>query len=468
MNRIPYKRNLLVPTLKMVADSLTVFAAIVFAYWLRFFSPLTAIFPVTKGIPPLSVYLYFALFIVIVYWLLFSIFGNYRSRFFPSYREDIPVILKVNILAMLVAMSSAFMYRGFSFSRLVFILIYLNSNLFLLIERYFFHLLKRRFLLRGYNRWKMAVMGSSETLPTVIEKLLPNNTYFELTGYISSRPIDTLPLDWWGDLKEFDPAQLPASVDGFIIAFHHREHPFLMEILQKLEGHNYEIFYVPDILDIFTTNVRSTEINGVPLLQLKSFNLSGWQGLLKRTFDITVATTALILLSPLMALIALLVKLSSEGPVFYKQQRITLGNREFTMLKFRTMYVDAEARTGPVWTQKGDPRVTPIGRILRRLSLDELPQLINVIKGDMSLVGPRPERRYFVEQFQKQIPHYAERHRVRCGMTGWAQVNGLRGQSPIEERTKYDLYYIQNWSLWFDIKIIILTVIAVIKGENAY
>jgi exopolysaccharide biosynthesis polyprenyl glycosylphosphotransferase len=206
----------------------------------------------------------------------------------------------------------------------------------------------------------------------------------------------------------------------------------------------------------------------MPVLRLKAVEFSGWQGFLKRSFDLLVSLTGLIILSPLLLLLAVLVKMNSTGSVFYKQKRIGLDGREFTMLKFRSMVVDAEKESGPVWAAEKDPRTTSIGRFLRRTSLDELPQLINVIRGEMSLVGPRPERRVFVEQFRQQIPQYAERHRVRSGVTGWAQVNGLRGQSPIEDRTRYDVYYIENWSLWFDIKIILLTFLAIIRGENAY
>ena len=164
----------------------------------------------------------------------------------------------------------------------------------------------------------------------------------------------------------------------------------------------------------------------------------------------------------------LLIKLTSRGPVFYQQSRVGMDNREFHMLKFRSMVQDAEDKTGPVWAKANDPRVTKIGKFLRRSSIDELPQLINVLKGEMSLVGPRPERKVFVEEFRQYVPKYAERHRVRSGMTGWAQVNGLRGQSPIEDRTRYDVYYIENWSIWFDIKIILMTFMTIVRGENAY
>jgi exopolysaccharide biosynthesis polyprenyl glycosylphosphotransferase len=218
-----------------------------------------------------------------------------------------------------------------------------------------------------------------------------------------------------------------------------------------------------------TSNFNHLEIAGIPILQLKAFTLSGWQGFLKRGFDITVALFSLVMLSPFLIFIAILIKITSKGPVFYTQKRVTLDNKDFTMYKFRSMYVTAESKEGLIDVVRDDPRVTPIGRIIRRGSLDELPQLINVVRGEMSLVGPRPERRYFVEENIKEIPRYSERHRVRTGITGWAQVNGLRQQNTsLEERIRYDLYYIENWSLWFDLKIIIMTILEVLRSEEAY
>jgi exopolysaccharide biosynthesis polyprenyl glycosylphosphotransferase len=188
----------------------------------------------------------------------------------------------------------------------------------------------------------------------------------------------------------------------------------------------------------------------------------------KRAFDLVVSGIVLILFSPLMALIAMLVKFGSKGPLFYSQERIGLDGRSFNIHKFRTMRPDAESQSGPVWAKKGDDRTTAVGRFLRKFSLDELPQLFNVLRGDMSVVGPRPERPHFVGQFRQSVPHYLERHRVRSGITGWAQVNGLRGDTSIDQRTRYDVYYVENWSLGFDLKILIMTVKEVLFGVHAY
>ncbi|MCB0262460.1 MAG: undecaprenyl-phosphate glucose phosphotransferase [Calditrichaeota bacterium] len=470
MNQNIYRRNLSVPFLKMVTDAISLTGAVLFSYYLRFFSPLTELIPVTKGLPSLTGYVYFSIFLVIAYLLLFGATNAYRSRFFSTFSQDIPSILKNCFLGILIAMSGAFLYRDFSYSRLVFGLIFVNSIVFLLVGRFIFHRIKQRFLSKGFSKMNVVLAGSAGILRQVYERLHIDTTLnFNLTGYFANAHVNEIAVPHLGKLSDL-PGLIASenAPDGVVIAFEQGDHQNIWQILQATEGRNLELFYVPDVLDIITSKFHTLEAGGIPLLQLKAYVLAGWQGLLKRGFDVIVSLTGLMLLSPFFLLLATIIKLTSPGPVFYRQKRVSLDGQEFAMIKFRSMRSDAEADTGPVWAKADDPRTTSIGKLLRRTSLDELPQLINVIKGEMSLVGPRPERRHFVEQFQSHVPKYLERHRVRCGMTGWAQVNGLRGQSSIEDRTRYDLYYIENWSLWFDIKIILMTVSEIIRGENAY
>ena len=218
-----------------------------------------------------------------------------------------------------------------------------------------------------------------------------------------------------------------------------------------------EFYLVPDLYDLLAVKVSMGNIGGVPVMGLKGRPLSGWNAVVKRGMDIAVSGVLLMALWPLFLPLALIIKRTSKGPIFYRQERIGRDGRRFVIFKFRSMIEDAEGETGPVWAAEDDPRVTPVGRFLRRWSIDELPQLWNVLKGEMSLVGPRPEREYFVDQFGSEVPQYLDRHRVKSGMSGWAQVNGLRGNAPIEERTKYDIYYIENWSIGLDIKILLMT-----------
>jgi len=223
----------------------------------------------------------------------------------------------------------------------------------------------------------------------------------------------------------------------------------------------------PDVFQIMATEVSIGDLGGLPLLTMRDVALRGWRLTVKRAMDVAISGTGLVVISPLMLLTALLIKLDSRGPVFFVQERTGLDGRPFLMLKFRSMRQDAEAH-GPGWTTEDDPRRTRLGSIIRKLSVDELPQLINVLLGDMSLVGPRPEQPAYVEQFRRNIPRYMDRHREKAGLTGWAQVNGLRGDTSITERTKYDLWYIENWSLWLDINIIIRTVLQGLTSRSAY
>ena len=229
-----------------------------------------------------------------------------------------------------------------------------------------------------------------------------------------------------------------------------------------------DVKVVPGLLQFVTLRARLEELDGLPLINVNDIPLRGLNSAIKRLIDIFCASAALAVLALPMAAIAALIRLTSPGPALYRQERMGLDGRSFTTLKFRSMFNDAERATGPVWTRKDDPRCTPVGRVLRRFSLDELPQLWNVLRGEMSLVGPRPERPYFVEQFKDRVPEYMLRHKVKAGLTGWAQVNDLRGNTSIEKRIEYDLYYIENWSVALDFKIMWLTVLRLSFHRHAY
>jgi exopolysaccharide biosynthesis polyprenyl glycosylphosphotransferase len=259
------------------------------------------------------------------------------------------------------------------------------------------------------------------------------------------------------------------GIDEVIIGLPESSHQELVGIISLCEREKVGIRVFPDVFQIMASEVGIGDLGGLPLLTIRDVALRGWKLTLKRGMDIVIGAVGTVLLSPLMLLTALLVKLESPGPVFFVQERMGLDARPFKMIKFRSMRQDAEV-AGPGWTVEDDPRRTKLGVLLRRLNLDELPQLINVLVGDMSLVGPRPERPVYVEQFRQSIPRYMDRHREKAGMTGWAQVNGLRGDTSIAERTKYDLWYIENWSLALDIKILIRTFMQWISGanENSY
>jgi len=469
MKQTIYRKNLLIPFLKMVIDALVILLAFSLSYYARFYSPVVEVFPVTKGYPPFINYLAAAIVLTAIYIVILSASHSYRSRYFSTFAQDIPVVLRACFIGILFAMSGAFLYRGFSYSRLTFFLMFFHTNVLLLAGRYLFHRIRRILMRKGFGIQKAVMVGSSTHIPRFCAQIQNDlHQNFRISGYLGEIELDSMDVPYLGL-----PANLPQlvnekQIDAILMMFDADSHSQILSVIREMEGKNVELFYIPDILDMITSHRGTFEIAGMPVLRLKAVDFSGWQGFLKRSFDLLVSLTGVIILSPLMLLLAVLIKMHSPGPIFYKQKRIGLDGKEFVMLKFRSMVVDAEKESGPVWAAEKDPRATAIGRFLRRTSLDELPQLINVISGEMSLVGPRPERKVFVEQFRQLIPQYAERHRVRSGVTGWAQVNGLRGQSPIEDRTRYDVYYIENWSLWFDVKIILLTFLAIIRGENAY
>jgi putative colanic acid biosysnthesis UDP-glucose lipid carrier transferase len=258
------------------------------------------------------------------------------------------------------------------------------------------------------------------------------------------------------------------SADQVWIALPLRAHERIRELLLLLRQHSVEVRLVPDIFDFALLNHSMSEVAGLPVINLTESPMSGGNALLKRLEDFMLSLLLLLIASPAMLLIGAGVKWSSPGPVFYRQERVTWNGRRFMMMKFRTMPVDAEASTGPVWAKPGERRATRFGAFLRRTSLDELPQLINVLRGEMSLVGPRPERPEFVEQFRQRIPGYMQKHLVKAGITGWAQVNDLRGDTDLTRRIEYDLYYIDNWSLVFDLRILCLTLWHILSSRNAH
>jgi exopolysaccharide biosynthesis polyprenyl glycosylphosphotransferase len=242
---------------------------------------------------------------------------------------------------------------------------------------------------------------------------------------------------------------------------------FVQEIYARCQELDLDFLFVPDLFSLWGRRVHVEEIDGLPLLRLRGPALSGWGGIVKRTLDLVGSVVLLVVLSPLLLLLALAVRLESSGPILHRQDRVGRDRRTFRMVKFRSMRADAEASTGPVWATREDPRRTRLGSFLRRWSLDELPQFWNVLRGDMSLVGPRPERPVFVHRFEERVADYYDRHRVKSGITGWAQVHGHRGDTPIEQRTRLDLFYVENWSLGLDLKILAMTVRAVFRHRGS-
>ncbi|MGE5316216.1 MAG: undecaprenyl-phosphate glucose phosphotransferase [Acidobacteriota bacterium] len=467
------RNDFLIPLLTVLADIAAIESAFLLAYWIRFYSRLTSVFEVTLGIPDISAYIISSLVIMPVWLFVFQSRRLYGTRRNTHISDEMFAVIRVVTICMLITMSASFFYRGFSYSRGVFILLWLCAIVTVTFGRYLVMEFEKYLYRRGRELKSVAIVGSQTTASLLSSKLGADRSLgYEVLGYYAEAPagkdsaIASLPfLGGIGNLRRDIPQK---RLQAVLIALPYDEHSQLLELMKNVEGMNIDLMLVPDVLEMMTSRIRIKEIGGVPLITLKDVPLSTWNRITKRAFDILVASTVLLLTLPVTLLIAALVKLTSRGPVFYIQERVGLDGVSFPILKFRSMRTDAEAATGPVRNTKNDNRASSIGKILRRTSLDELPQLLNVLAGQMSIVGPRPERPYFVQQFKNEIPRYLERHRMKTGMTGWAQVNGLRGNAPIDERTKYDIYYIENWSLVFDIKIILKTIHAVIFGEDAY
>jgi Undecaprenyl-phosphate glucose phosphotransferase len=265
-----------------------------------------------------------------------------------------------------------------------------------------------------------------------------------------------------GDILQRD------RIDQLYVALPLDEHAKMVSLVESANRAIVEVKVVPDLVQVIALRARLEELDGIPIINIHDVPLRGFNSVLKRAIDVGLSGLGLIALTPVLAVLALIVRLSSPGPAFFRQERMGLDGRSFWVWKFRSMYDEAERETGPIWAREDDPRCTPVGRFLRRSNLDEIPQLWNVFTGDMSLVGPRPERPFFVEQFKQRMPQYMLRHKVKAGLTGWAQVNGWRGNTSIEKRIEYDLYYIENWSVMLDIKIMWLTLIKGFFHKHAY
>jgi exopolysaccharide biosynthesis polyprenyl glycosylphosphotransferase len=323
----------------------------------------------------------------------------------------------------------------------------------------------------GQDLDRVLIAGSGELARAVYERIgFHDELGFRILGYLRNGEDGRLPPDLpcLGTLDDAERVIEAEQVDHVFVALPHASSQATMSLLDRLVRSCVSIHVVPDLLQFMVLRSRVEDIDGLPTINLSETPLEGWSRFVKRAFDLLVAGAATVVFLPAMLLVALAIWLEDRGPVFYRQVRMGLDGKPFEILKFRSMRVNAEHETGAKWAERDDPRRTRVGRWIRAWSLDELPQLWNVLRGDMSVVGPRPERPQFVEQFRAELPHYMLRHKVRAGITGWAQVHGWRGNTSIRMRIEHDLYYIENWSLMLDLKILFMTVLHGLRHENAY
>ncbi len=500
-------------------------AAWVLSYWVRFYS---GFFPLDKGIPAFGDYLKIVVFIWPIWAYVYRRFGLYRPMRGASRFRETWKVFRANSFAVLILLALTYLFREKSvpFSRLVFVVFWVLSGSFAVLSRTAIRLALREMRRRGYNLRYAVIVGSGPLAMKVARRMVQHPEYgVELLGCLTSdsnasllagsganhanvynlKTADAQRAPRFGFERASSPvggragaalmaqqfldapleseaaspiriigtyADLPellrnGALDQVIVALPLSDHVLMESVINSIGDEMVDVRIVPDLYQFIQLGSQVEEFDGLPVVSLASTPLSGINRLVKRVVDLLLGSFFFVSTLPVMAVTALLIKTTSRGPVFYSQERVGLDGRTFKIYKFRTMELSAELE-GAKFAVANDPRVTALGRILRQFNIDELPQLVNVILGQMSLVGPRPERPVFIQEFRRRVPRYMLRHKVQAGMTGWAQVHGWRGNTSIERRIEHDLYYIEHWSLGLDLRILGLTVLHSFTDRNAY
>jgi len=467
----------------LLTDVVSTNLAWIAAYFLRFHSDLVSVYlPVTKGVPSVSRYLLLLPLISVLWPVVLYFHGLYQVKRGRSRIDEFFAILFSVLIAATLTLGATLYVRVYyryqpevaplwEYSQGVFLLFVVLDVLALNLGRAALRGYLQRMWAAGYNVKRVLIAGAGELGRHVAETILAHRELgYRLVGFVddSRRPeYGSMPV--LGTLAETMDVAAAHHVDQLYIALPLEEHDKLLKLIKSVRNECVDIKVVPDLVQYATIKAALEDLDGIPIISLNEVPLRGWNSMLKRVMDMVVGTGLLVAASPVLVGIAVAVKMKGgKGPIFLRQERMTLDGKTFQIFKFRTMVDEAEKETGPVWASAEDPRRTKLGIWLRRFNLDEFPQLINVVLGDMSLVGPRPERPPFVRQFKERIPQYMLRHRVKSGITGWAQVNGWRGNTSIEKRIEYDLYYIENWSLLLDVKILLLTIFRGFGQKHAY
>lgn len=445
--------------LHVVSDGVLVFASMMIAYFIRFY-----VFSGIEGIP-FSYYVYLGLLAVALCLISYGMAGLYSSYRAIRFHREAARFLSANALDTMALTSVLFVFRLEHMSRWTLVFFFLVSSFLLLSKRAVMRILLRRYRRMGYNQKHVVLVGDGPMAETYLKRVMTDrNLGFQVDGYVS----DSLTWKDLANLGRYDQLEqvLDALVpDEVVVAVRAADEAWLPRIIAACEKTGTKASIIPFYAAYIPSNPQVDNIDGLPMINLRRIPLENLgNAFLKRAFDIVGAAVLIVVTSPLMLLAAVGVKLSSPGPIIFRQVRVGKNKKEFYMYKFRSMRVNAKEQTG--WSRDVDPRKTAFGSFIRKFSIDELPQFFNVLKGDMSLVGPRPEVPHFVEQFKEEIPRYMVKHQVRPGITGWAQVNGLRGDTSIRERIEHDLYYIENWNILFDVKILLMTLFRAVNKEK--
>jgi Undecaprenyl-phosphate glucose phosphotransferase len=473
--------------LYLAGDFLATLLAFLAAWQLRFG---TSVLPHVKshgpsGLPELSRYLELLPVVLVVWPLVFYFHGLYQTRRGRSRVDEVLTLVVAILLAAILLSSLTAWYRPalepgstayFTYSRWFIGLFVAIDLLFVVTSRLLIrHMLVRR-TLRGHNLQRILVLGAGLLGREITKKLQEHRELgLSVVGYLDDDPgkagaqFQGVPV--LGTIQDVERVLEEQRIDQVYIALPLEAHKKMLRALQRVGRECVEVKLVPDILQYATLKATLEDLDGTPVINLSQVPLQGWSSLVKRGVDVALSAAGIVVLTfviPVLPLVALAIWLQDRGPILYRQERMGLDGKSFWIWKFRSMRVDAEGTTGPVWAIRNDDRRTAFGSFIRRWSIDELPQLWNVLVGDMSLVGPRPERPTFVREFKHKVPQYMLRHRVKAGITGWAQVHGWRGNTSIRKRIQYDLYYIENWSLKLDLKILWMTIRQGLRHNNAY
>jgi Undecaprenyl-phosphate glucose phosphotransferase len=463
-----YRYSEIFRSILMISDLTLVAASWAFAYWLRFSTG----WPAPQGVPEIEAYGYALAGILPLAFLTFRSRGLYLPQRTGSLiREVGGVISAISVTVVIVFAADAALRTWLSRSVIGLFAVLAAGSISAsrVAGRGLLGHLRRK----GYNLRYLVVVGAGELAAATIDSIHGHpEVGLRVLGVLSNDPSmagQTIQgVRVAGDYSSVKQLLRKQRVDQVVIALPKEDSEYLEKILADLDDEVVTVRLIPDLLHVMTLRSSVEDLDGLPVINLRESPMVGWAGIQKRIFDVAATSGVLLVAGPLMALIAVLLWITSGRPILFAQERMGLDGRVFRMLKFRTMPIDAEAETGPVWNTAHDMRATPLGSLLRKTSLDELPQLWNVLRGDMSLVGPRPERPIFIEEFRREIPGYMLRHKVKAGLTGWAQVHGWRGNTSLNERVEHDIYYIQNWTVGLDIRILLLTLWRGWLGRNAY
>ena len=462
--------------LHVLLDALVIAAAYVFSWFITLKSGLFGA-DLEAGILPTWFYMRVLVVIIPVYLLLYTVFHLFTPKRVQGRRQEFANICKANIIGLFLFGTILYLGRKNpylrEFSARLMAGFFLTNITAETLERNLIRTVLRSMRAKGYNQKHIILVGYSRAAEGYIDRVLANPEWgYRVRGILDDHKpwgYDYRGIKVIGTMKDLKPILDMNRLDEIAITLSLKEYGGLEQIVAVCEKSGVHTKFIPDYNKVIPTKPYTEDLQGLPVINIRRVPLNDpLNAAMKRAIDIFGAIVALILFSPIMLLTAILIKLTSPGPLIYCQERVGLHNRPFKMYKFRSMEVQAPEKEKSEWTTKRDPRVTPIGRVIRKTSIDEMPQLFNGLFGSMSLVGPRPERPYFVERFKEEIPRYMIKHQVRPGMTGWAQVNGYRGDTSITKRIEHDLYYIENWTLGFDFKILFLTFFKGFINKNAY